>query len=190
MRNEPGDGAVIAMADELAKHQTGLGGKTTAPCPVLHAAHEPVLAAPSGPGRSPRKAGQHQAVSELIAVARLTVASGEEDAILAALPRLIAASRTESGNLDVDGYRSLSDRGPVHPHGHNHQACRNPTNGAASCANHVGGQPLCRQLSFTTNHQLTALTTHCGPLRLCSRDLAHRTFRPGHTAVSTSSAAV
>jgi hypothetical protein len=115
MRNEPDDDAVIAMADELAKHQTGLGGKTTAPCPALHAAHEPVLAAPRGPGRSPRNAGQHQAASELIVVPRLTVASGAEDAALAALPRLIAASRIESGNLDFDGYRSLSDRGQYLP---------------------------------------------------------------------------
>jgi quinol monooxygenase YgiN len=109
MRNESDDDAVISMADELAKRQTGVGGEPPSPCPALRAAHEPALAAASGPGRSPRSAGQHEAVSELIVIARLTVASGEEDAVLAALPRLIAASRSEPGNLDFDGYRSLGD---------------------------------------------------------------------------------
>jgi quinol monooxygenase YgiN len=42
-------------------------------------------------------------------IARLTVALGEEDAVLAALPRLIAASRSEPGNVTFEGYRSLSD---------------------------------------------------------------------------------
>src|ERR1700739_1572842 len=108
MRNESDDDAVISMADELAKRQTGVGGAPPSPCPALRAAHEPALGAASGPGRSPRNA-RHEAVSELIVIARLTVASGEEDAVLAALPRLIAASRYEPGNLDCDGYHSLGD---------------------------------------------------------------------------------
>jgi quinol monooxygenase YgiN len=109
MRKESDDDAVITMADELAKRQTSLGSEPSSPCPALGAAHEPALAASSAPSRSSRNVAQHKAVSELIVVARLTVASGEEDAVLAALPRLITASRSEPGNLDFEGYRSLSD---------------------------------------------------------------------------------
>ena len=48
-------------------------------------------------------------MSELVVVARLTAAAGEEEAVQAALPRLIAASRTEPGNIDFTGHRSLED---------------------------------------------------------------------------------
>jgi quinol monooxygenase YgiN len=109
MRNESEDDAAVTMADELVKPQTGDDGEPSSPCPALLAAHEPALAAPSGPGQSPRNAGQHEVISELVVIARLTVALGEEDAILAALPRLIAASQSEPGNLAFEGYRSISD---------------------------------------------------------------------------------
>jgi quinol monooxygenase YgiN len=109
MRNESDDDAADTTADELAMPQTGHDGEPSSPCPALLAAHEPALAAPSGPGRSLRHAGQHEAISELVVIARLTATLGEEDAVLAALPRLIAASQSEPGTLTFEGYRSLSD---------------------------------------------------------------------------------
>jgi quinol monooxygenase YgiN len=48
-------------------------------------------------------------MAELVVVARLHPAAGEEEAVGAALPRLISASRTEPGNIDFTGYRSLED---------------------------------------------------------------------------------
>ena len=90
MRNEPNDDSNITIADALIERKASGRGEQSAPCPAVLAAHQPTLAAPVAPSRSPRDVGQHEA--ELIVVARLTVASGNEDAVLAALPRLIAAS--------------------------------------------------------------------------------------------------
>jgi quinol monooxygenase YgiN len=45
-------------------------------------------------------------VTELQVIARHTIREGEEDAVRAALDRLVAAARAEPGNLAFDAYRS------------------------------------------------------------------------------------
>jgi quinol monooxygenase YgiN len=46
-------------------------------------------------------------MSELVVIARLSAAAGEEDAVRTALPRLIAASRTEPGAIEFLGYQNM-----------------------------------------------------------------------------------
>jgi quinol monooxygenase YgiN len=104
---ESDDDAVITTADELTEYLISRDDEPPSPCPAL-SAHKPVLAAGTGPGR-PGKVEQHEGISELVVIARLTIASGEEAAVSAALPQLISASQSEPGNLAFDGYRSLSD---------------------------------------------------------------------------------
>jgi len=48
-------------------------------------------------------------VSELLVVARHTIAAGKEDEVLAALPKLIEATRAEPGTLEFTCYRQLDD---------------------------------------------------------------------------------
>jgi quinol monooxygenase YgiN len=48
-------------------------------------------------------------MSELLVIARLNAAVGEEEAVSAAVPKLVAASRTEPGVVSFSGYRSLDD---------------------------------------------------------------------------------
>jgi quinol monooxygenase YgiN len=46
---------------------------------------------------------------ELLVIARLNAAAGEEEAVSTAVPKLIVASRAEPGVLSFSGYRSLDD---------------------------------------------------------------------------------
>jgi quinol monooxygenase YgiN len=46
---------------------------------------------------------------ELQVIARYTVAPGNEDAVLALLPKLAEASRAEPGNVSFVAYRQLDD---------------------------------------------------------------------------------
>jgi quinol monooxygenase YgiN len=46
---------------------------------------------------------------EVQVIARYTLAPGNEDAVLALLPRLAEASRAEPGNLGFEIYRSVDD---------------------------------------------------------------------------------
>src|ERR1700721_887704 len=46
-------------------------------------------------------------MSELLVIASLHITAGQEDAVLTAVPKLIAAARTEPGNIAFAGYRSL-----------------------------------------------------------------------------------
>jgi quinol monooxygenase YgiN len=48
-------------------------------------------------------------VPELLVIAHLNIEAGEEDAVLAALPKLIAISRTEPGNISFEGFRSVEN---------------------------------------------------------------------------------
>jgi quinol monooxygenase YgiN len=48
-------------------------------------------------------------MSELLVIASLHIAAGQEEAVLTAVPKLIAAARTEPGNIAFAGYRSLDD---------------------------------------------------------------------------------
>jgi quinol monooxygenase YgiN len=48
-------------------------------------------------------------VPELQVIARYTIREGNEEEVLALLPRLAAAARTEPGNLDFDLFRGLDD---------------------------------------------------------------------------------
>ena len=48
-------------------------------------------------------------MSELLVIAKHTMKEGEEDAVLAVLPRLIEAARAEPGNLSFVAYRQLDD---------------------------------------------------------------------------------
>jgi quinol monooxygenase YgiN len=48
-------------------------------------------------------------VSELQVIAHHTIAAGNEEEVLALLPRLIEAVRTEPGNVSFDVYRKLDD---------------------------------------------------------------------------------
>ena len=48
-------------------------------------------------------------MTELLVIAKHTMKKGEEDAVLAVLPRLIEAARTEPGNLSFVAYRQLDD---------------------------------------------------------------------------------
>jgi quinol monooxygenase YgiN len=46
---------------------------------------------------------------ELLVIARLNAAAGEEEAVSAAVPKLVTASRAEPGVINFAGYRSLDD---------------------------------------------------------------------------------
>ena len=46
---------------------------------------------------------------ELQVIARYTIREGHEEEVLALLPRLAAAARTEPGNLGFDHFRGLDD---------------------------------------------------------------------------------
>ncbi len=46
---------------------------------------------------------------ELQVIARHTMKEGEEEAVLALLPKLIAAARTEPGCVAFDAYRQIDD---------------------------------------------------------------------------------
>jgi quinol monooxygenase YgiN len=46
---------------------------------------------------------------QLQVIAHHTIAEGNEQAVLAVLPRLIAAARAEPGNVAFDAYRQLDD---------------------------------------------------------------------------------
>ena len=48
-------------------------------------------------------------MSELLVIASLHIAAGQEEAVLTAVPKLIAAARTEPGNIAFAGYRSLDN---------------------------------------------------------------------------------
>jgi quinol monooxygenase YgiN len=48
-------------------------------------------------------------MSELQVIARHTTADGKRDAVLALLPKLIEASRTEPGNLAFEAYLKMDD---------------------------------------------------------------------------------
>jgi quinol monooxygenase YgiN len=48
-------------------------------------------------------------VSELLVVARHTITAGKEDEVLAALPKLVEATRAEPGALEFTCYRQLDD---------------------------------------------------------------------------------
>jgi quinol monooxygenase YgiN len=48
-------------------------------------------------------------MSELQVIARHTITAGKEQEVLALLPELIAAVRTEPGNIAFDAYRQLDD---------------------------------------------------------------------------------
>lgn len=48
-------------------------------------------------------------MSELLVIAKLSCMVGAEDAVLAAVPMLAQASRSERGVLSFDVYRSLDD---------------------------------------------------------------------------------
>jgi quinol monooxygenase YgiN len=48
-------------------------------------------------------------MSELQVIATHTMAAGQEDEVLALLPQLIAAVRTEPGNISFVAYRQLDD---------------------------------------------------------------------------------
>jgi quinol monooxygenase YgiN len=48
-------------------------------------------------------------VTELLVIARHRMKAGEEDTVLAILPRLIEAARAEPGNLSFVAYRELGD---------------------------------------------------------------------------------
>jgi quinol monooxygenase YgiN len=51
---------------------------------------------------------------ELQVIARYAIAAGKEDEVLGLLPELVAATRTEPGNLAFTAYRALDDeRGVV-----------------------------------------------------------------------------
>jgi quinol monooxygenase YgiN len=52
---------------------------------------------------------ERPAMSELLVIARLNITAGQETAISAALPKFIAAARSEPGNIIFEGYRSLDD---------------------------------------------------------------------------------
>lgn len=46
---------------------------------------------------------------ELQVIARHTISAGREEEVLALLPELIAAARTESGNISFTAYRQFDD---------------------------------------------------------------------------------
>ena len=48
-------------------------------------------------------------MTELQVIARYTISAGREDEVLALLPKLVAATRTEPGNVDFVAYRDLAD---------------------------------------------------------------------------------
>ncbi|GAA0384954.1 antibiotic biosynthesis monooxygenase [Acrocarpospora corrugata] len=48
-------------------------------------------------------------MSQLQVIAHYTVSPGNEDAVLALLPKLVEASRTEPGNISYVAYRALDD---------------------------------------------------------------------------------
>jgi quinol monooxygenase YgiN len=56
-----------------------------------------------------RRRGELQDMSELQVIARHTARDGMRDAVLAILPKLIAASRREPGNLAFEAYLNLDD---------------------------------------------------------------------------------
>jgi quinol monooxygenase YgiN len=49
-------------------------------------------------------------LTELQVIARHSIAAGNEDQVYALLPQLIAAARSEPGNLAFDAYPELDDR--------------------------------------------------------------------------------
>src|ERR1700739_4117257 len=48
-------------------------------------------------------------MTELLVIARLNITAGQEKAVSAALPKFIAAARSEPGNITFEGYRSLDN---------------------------------------------------------------------------------